>query len=154
MTFRRPAARLFLVDHAYRVLLLHVADPPRPGSWWQLPGGTVRRREDAVDACGRLLRDETGIDVGVRAGPCVWVRASGRWLRARERTYVAWLDEPGAPRADAVPAAAGTRLGERWWTLDELAATAERFDPPGLPSLAPAVVRGEYGPGPVAIGQN
>jgi ADP-ribose pyrophosphatase YjhB (NUDIX family) len=138
VAFRRPVVRVFLVDHAYRVLLLHVADPPRPGSWWQLPGGTPRRRESAPDACLRLLREETGIDRGVRAGPCVWERA-------RERTYVAWLDEPGAPRADAVPAAVGTRLGERWWTLDELTATTERLEPPRLPALAPAIVRGEYG---------
>jgi hypothetical protein len=116
--------RVVVVDHAYRVLLLHVTDPRRParGTWWEVP-----------------LRDEAG---DVRLGPCVW-------LRRRERFHVAWLDDPAAPRAE-VPARAAL-LGERWWTLDELAGSDETFDPPALPVLAPAVVRGEYAAPPVDL---
>jgi ADP-ribose pyrophosphatase YjhB (NUDIX family) len=140
---RRTLAAAFLVDHAYRVLLLHLHDPDRPdlGTWWALPSDAVRRREPPPDAARRALREETGLDAGVRVGPCVWVRG-------RERTYVAWLDDPTAPRSE-LAGESPARLGERWWTLDELAASGETFRPPRLPALAPAVVRGEYGPAPV-----
>lgn len=122
---RRHVTRVLVVDHAYRVLLLHVVDPRRPvrGTWWEVP-----------------LREEAGD--GVRLGPCVWVRR-------RERFHVAWLDDPAAPRARVAPREA--LLGERWWTLDELAGSDEAFDPPLLPALAPAVVRGEYAATPVDL---
>jgi hypothetical protein len=123
--FRRPVTRVVVVDHAYRVLLLHVTDPARPrrGTWWEVP-----------------LRDEAGD--GVRLGPCVWVRR-------RERFHVAWLDDPAAPRARVAPREA--LLGERWWTLDELAGSDETFDPAAFPALVPAVVRGEYGAAPADL---
>jgi hypothetical protein len=66
-----------------------------------------------------------------------------------EPFHVAWLDDPNAPRAAVAERA--RVLGEWWWTLDELAGSAERFDPPALPSLAPAVVRGEYATEPVEV---
>jgi 8-oxo-dGTP pyrophosphatase MutT (NUDIX family) len=156
---RRTAARVILVDHAYRVLLLHVHDPLRPhrGTWWELPGGGLRHGEDSAAAALRELREETGYGSGVRIGPCVWLREVDlphTPLRQRERIHVAWLDDPAAPRAetsmDAVES--GGMLGERWWTLDELAHTAETIYPVRLPALVPAVVRGEYGPEPFDCG--
>jgi hypothetical protein len=111
--------RVLLVDHAYRLLLDHVHDPDDParGTWWELP------------PLAEVIGD------GVRVGPCVW--------RGGDVEYrVAWLDDPAAPHAQ--PVGLPARLGERWWTLDEIAASAETFDPPVLPALAPAVVRGDY----------
>jgi hypothetical protein len=108
------------------VLLRHVTDPLRPhlGTWWEPP-------------------EDDGPRAGVRPGPCVWVY--GR----RERVHVAWLDDPAAPRA--APVAHAGVLGDRWWTLDELAASDERFAPARLPALVPAVVRGEYGAAPLVL---
>lgn len=105
---RRPAVRVLLVDHAYRLLLEHVHDPddPERGTWWEPPP----------------LAEVAG--AGVRLGPLVL-----------PGVRVAWLDYDVTP--PALP-------GGRWWTLDELAASGERFDPPVLPARAPAVVRGDY----------
>lgn len=129
---RRAATRAVVVDHAYRVLLLHVTDGVT--SWWEPPA--------------EPLRDEVGLTA--RAGPCVWVRERRRGLvRSVERYHVCWLDDPAAPRAQV--AERQRVLGERWWTLDELASADERFDPPDLPVLAPAVVRGEYAAEPVRV---
>jgi hypothetical protein len=36
-----------------------------------------------------------------------------------------------------------TILGQRWWSLAELAASTERFFPRSLPVLAPVVLAGE-----------
>jgi 8-oxo-dGTP pyrophosphatase MutT (NUDIX family) len=159
LRIRRTAARVIVVDHAYRVLLLHVADPARPerGAWWELPGGGLKRGETSAAAALRELREETGIERGVRIGPCVWTRELDlpfTPLRQVERIHVAWLDDPTAPRSELamdVTERAGL-LGERWWTLDELAASDEVFYPRRLPALMPAVVRGEYGPDPVDAG--
>lgn len=120
--FRRPVVRAVLVDHAYRVLLLHVTDGR--STWWEPP-----------------LADDVAAWHGVRTGPCVWTSA-------RERFHLAWLDDPNAPGAAPVTA---TTLGAHWWTLDELAESAETFRPASLPALAPAVVRGEYGTEPVRL---
>jgi 8-oxo-dGTP pyrophosphatase MutT (NUDIX family) len=128
---RRAVARALVVDHAYRLLLLHVTDGAR--YWWEPPGGRARWREDSAAAAARALREETGLVA--RVGPCVAERGG-------ERFHVAWLDDPLAPRADV--AERSQVLGERWWTLDELAASGERFEPAWLPELAPAVVRGDY----------
>ena len=142
---RRPDVRAVLVDHAYRVLLLHVTDGRT--RWWEAPGDVPEtRREAPAETVARVLRTECGLSRGVRTGPCVWTARDGR---RETRWHVAWLDDPNAPGADATPLTA-TTLGARWWTLDELASSAETFRPERLPALAPAVVRGEYGPAPVA----
>ena len=142
---RRVTARALVVDHAYRLLLLHVTDGAT--SWWEPPGGDRAPKEDAAAAAVRVLREETGLTA--RVGPCVWVRVGGGLLRREERYHVAWLDDPTAPRADV--AERERVLGERWWTLDELAEAEDRVDPPELPALAPAVVRGEYAADPVRL---
>ena len=129
--FRRPLARVAVVDHAYRVLLLHVREGR--SLWWELPLGPA-----VPDALA-----EAGVARGARVGPCVWAHG-------RERTYVAWLDDPLAPRAE--PVVRSAVLGERWWTLDELASSDETFRPARLPALMPALVRGEYGAAPVDCG--
>lgn len=126
---RRTTTRAVVVDHAYRVLLLHVTDGTR--SWWEPP---------TLDA----LRDDLGL--AVRTGPCVWVRQRRRHT---ERFTVGWLDDPSAPRAQVTDRS--RVLGEHWWTLDELATSPEPFDPEALPVLVPPVVRGEYGAEPVVL---
>jgi 8-oxo-dGTP pyrophosphatase MutT (NUDIX family) len=157
----RKAARVIVVDHAYRVLLQHATDPTTPerGTWWELPGGGVRRGEDPADAALRELGEETGLGAGVRMGPCVWVREArfrfrGMRFHQHERVYVAWLDDPTAPRTEVrhEPLEVGALLGDRWWTLDELAVADARFYPTRLPALMPAVVRGEYGAEPIDAG--
>lgn len=144
MLFRRPALRVVVVDHVYRVLLLHVTDGTR--TWWEPPGGVPERREDASATLLRVLREDTGLERCVRVGPCVWVVPGKR----EERFHVAWLDDPAAPGADPT-AVTETTPDARWWTLDELAESPESFRPERLPALAPVVARGEYGADPVRL---
>ena len=140
---RRPEVRAVLLDHAYRVLLLHVTDGRT--TWWEPPGDVAEGPETPAETLRRVLRDDAAVASGVRAGPCVWVSRHGR---RETRWHVAWLDDPNAPGAAPVTR---TTLGARWWTLDELATSGETFRPERLPALAPAVVRGEYGAEPVVL---
>jgi hypothetical protein len=140
---RRSEVRAVLVDHAYRVLLLHVTDGAT--TWWEAPGDAPERGEAPAGTVLRVLRDDAAVANGVRVGPCVWV---ARTALRETRWHVAWLDDPNAPGAAPVTR---TTLGARWWTLDELASSGETFRPERLPALAPVVVRGEYGPEPLSL---
>lgn len=56
----RTAARVVLVDHADRVLLLSGTDPRVGSRWWITPGGGIENDEELPDAARRELAEETG----------------------------------------------------------------------------------------------
>ena len=63
--FRRPAARVVLLDRNRQIFLVKGSDPMRPekGTWWEIPGGGIERGESSADAAKRELYEETGIKV-------------------------------------------------------------------------------------------
>lgn len=150
----RLSAKGFVVDPAGRLLLLDCVDPARPGvRWWELPGGGLEAGEDEVEALVRELVEETGIVVGRSAvGTLQWTqestfqhRGTRRWARCHG--YVVRVPSAAADAAAEGLALTddeqGTILGQRWWTADELALTADRFFPRELPAVAVRVLAGE-----------
>ncbi|MGN6445805.1 NUDIX hydrolase [Amnibacterium sp.] len=137
----RNAARLLLIDPGGRVLLVQGGDPadPAAGSWWFTPGGGMEPGETAEEAASREALEETGHRVAVLHGP-VARRSSvfpfdGRLIEQREQFFVARVPAFAPSRDGWTELERRALLGLRWWTLEELRATAETVFPPNLADL-------------------
>jgi ADP-ribose pyrophosphatase YjhB (NUDIX family) len=136
----RLAVRAVVLDPAGRVPLMCFGHRV-----WALPGGGIEPGESDEDALRRELAEELGLE-GVEVGPLVWTREHEfpmeRWRGQRERVH---LVRTGpfelAPRIDLAPEGV-TDL--RWWTLDEIEASAGLFAPRRLGTLLRELV--EEGP--------
>ena len=135
----RLTARVLLLDPAGRILLMKgrlPGDPDARGGWFTVGGG-VEAGESPQAAAAREIVEETGFE-GVEIGEALWRGEQilhdrkGRPVLFKETYFVARC-------AGGEPSRAGWRAIERefiddmrWWTLAELAATAEPVFPPGL----------------------
>lgn len=141
----RTAVRLVVRDPAGLILLFHTRDPdhPRLGTWWELPGGGMDPGETYAETALRELREETGFVVGAgQVGPPSWRRRASFIHRQRRhvqdevvmsvRLDVATPDVDGAERLDYE---VEDYFGFRWWPVDEIVASRERFYPGRLPEL-------------------
>ena len=147
----RRSAKALLLDSQHRLLLLHLHDPVEAelGRWWELPGGGIEPGESMEQAVVREVAEETGfvLDPAAVSSARWHRRVTFRWLGQRrwqeETVHVARL-APGAlagvvRRTD--DECAGV-LGQRWWSLQEVAASEEAFYPRRLAELAALVLAG------------
>jgi 8-oxo-dGTP pyrophosphatase MutT (NUDIX family) len=149
----RQAVRVLLFDEANRVLLVRFWDGDR--SWWCTPGGGIEPGETDEDATRREVREELGSDA-IELGPCIWTRRHvglfrGESFDQSERIYLA---RTAAFRPRPTPAALREH-GEadlRWWTLDELAVSAEEFAPRRLPELTGEIAERGAPSAPIDVG--
>ncbi len=139
----RPVARVVLLDHQNRILLLRAVDPANGQTWWVTPGGGLESSESFEEAAGRELREETGLEPPI--GAWVWTRRhayewNGRWCDQYERFFVAITES-----SELAPEAEDSYVVEkRWWTLQELQTSLDEFRPKRLPELLPPLIRGDY----------
>ncbi len=149
----RQVVRLVVLDTAAQVLLFHTHDPTYPelGEWWELPGGGIEADETYAEAAIRELREETGIAATeAQVDAPTWQRDATfryRGERRLEHEVVVTVQlSSEVPSVDSV-----LRVGYededyfayRWWAVDEIGGSSERFYPGRLPELISDHLRGE-----------
>lgn len=157
-SFRRPAARVVVLDPLGRVFLMQGSDPMRPenGTWWEIPGGGMDSGEDSADTAARELYEECGFK-DARMGPCVWTQYvefdfAMYHFKSDERIHVAWVDEAQDwdPQALEALEAAAFEDG-KWWSVEELMASNVATLPARLREFLPALSAGTIPDEPIDI---
>lgn len=131
----RHSVRVLLLDEEDRLLLFRGEEPETGAAFWFPAGGGVAEGEDIRAAAAREVA-ETGL-VAVPLRPEVWRRRhvfswrGARWDQ-RERWFMARVQR-FEPYGIAMTEVEKTDLMAcRWWTLEEMDATAERLVPRDL----------------------
>ena len=158
----RPTARVVVLDPSGRVLLLGArltdpAVPPGDVLFWYTPGGGVEPGEGVREAAARELAEEIGLVVapGRLEGP-VWLRRhvgpfAGVQIDSREtffvlRDVVHEVDASGRTTLELLGAEP-----HRWWSAEEVAASAEEFVPRTLATMLPELLAGPWSGSPRVV---
>ena len=156
--FRRPAARVVLLDKEKHIFLVKGSDPMRPekGTWWEIPGGGIEPGERSEDAARRELYEECGFS-DVVVGPCIWTQYvefdfAMYHFKSDERIHIAEINKRAEwdPKGLEALEAAAFEEG-RWWALDDLLASEEQTLPERLREFLPQIVEGDLPDTPIDI---
>jgi 8-oxo-dGTP pyrophosphatase MutT (NUDIX family) len=141
-TGARATARVLLLSHRDRLLLLQAGDASG-AKWWVTPGGGLINGESFEAAAQRELQEETGLLLPI--GRWVWTRRhiytwEGRRHDQYERFFVARTvkDRIAPTKADSYV------FGHRWWSLSEIEQSRDEFAPRCLAHFLAPILLGEY----------
>lgn len=145
----RPTARVLLLGPDDRILMMKgrlTAAPDAPAYWFTVGGG-IEPGESLGEAALREIAEETGF-LDTALGPIAATREAvvdlgpGGLLRVQE-SYVVARCAGGEPSRDGWQDLERALVDDiRWWSLEEIAASAEVFFPPGLTDLLAEVLAG------------
>ena len=151
----RPTVRLIVINERDEVLLFRLEGDGGP--FWMSPGGGLEAGESYEQAARRELREETGIQIA-ELGPWVW-KGTDLWhspnktYRMIRRFYLVRLrDTPEVDISGLTGFEANVTIEYRWWSIDEISKSSERFSPRRLASLLTPLIAGEIPYPPVDAG--
>lgn len=116
------------------ILLMCAQEPVEGFSVWFTPGGGLEPGEDERTGLCRELLEETGLRTP-EIGPAIWTRSHDfvwdRQKYAQQETYYLVPVAEFTPVMEDNPSAgeAAAFREFRWWTADEIAASAALFAP-------------------------
>jgi 8-oxo-dGTP pyrophosphatase MutT (NUDIX family) len=138
----RRAGRVLLLDAAGRVLLFHGYDPARPEhAYWFTPGGGLDEGETAAEGAARELFEETGLAVPAdRLGAAVRREITefpfaGNWYRQEQEFFLLRVDSWQVDTVGFSDIERDSVDGHRWWSVEDLEATTDRYYPADLADL-------------------
>jgi 8-oxo-dGTP pyrophosphatase MutT (NUDIX family) len=138
----RRAGRVLLLDAAGRVLLFHGYDPDRPEhTYWFTPGGGLDEGETAAEGAARELFEETGLSVPAqRLGSPVRREVTefpfaGNWYRQEQEFFLLRVDSWQVDTVGFSDIERDSVDGHRWWSVEDLDTTVDRYYPADLPDL-------------------
>ena len=151
----RPTARLVIPNEKNEVLFFRLEGDGGP--FWATPGGGLEAGESYEQAARRELKEETGIEVET-LGPMVW-NCSNLWnwrdriYRSLHRFYLIRLRDTPDVNIDRLTGfEAEATTGYRWWSIDEISRSSDRFAPPGMVDHLTSLFAGEIPHRPVDAG--
>ena len=148
------SARAVVLAPSGHVLLIRIAG--YRGELWITPGGRIRPGEEPKAAVMRELEEETGIS-GLRPGAEIWVRhaaflSKGETLEEEERFFMVPAERFEPTTTGMEPAELEVFREFRWWSVEEIVASRERFAPQRLGELLLALRRDGPPASPVETG--
>lgn len=136
----RSTARALLVTPDREILLVRYVAHAIGRHFWITPGGGIEAGESEREAAAREVAEETGL-ADARIGPAVWTRSVAiPWAEppfVQRETYFWTPTTRFEPSSAAIPTEAERSEIDayRWWRLDEIEASLERFAPRKLGPL-------------------
>lgn len=147
--------RAVLLTDSGSVLLMKIAG--RRGELWITPGGRVKEGESPESTLSREIEEETG-RAGILPGVEIWIRhatfdADGIPRPEQERFFLIPTErfDPVTFRME-VPERAVFREF-RWWSIEEIVRSEERFAPRRLGELLQVLQRDGPPPSPLETGE-
>lgn len=147
---RRFTARALPIDGQGRVLLLHGFDPAHPDVlYWFTIGGAVEGQETLQEAAAREMYEEVGIEARADdfTGPygTTTIEFSfAEYAITQDQTFFAIrVDDTDVSFDHMEEIELATTVGHRWWSAEELEATAESYFPADLAVILRKITTGE-----------